>query len=272
MFRPGTLRLAGPAALPGPWFSAAPAAFLLLPLLTGCFVTPRPTLREESRGLVYMFPGIFGGPWYLGEAYRGLRDGGVEGAILIDEWDLPVFDGLGHLQNIERNRQHAAEVAAKIAAYRARWPEAPIDLVGYSAGGGVAVLVAERVPREVRLRNVVLVQAAVSPDYDLSGVLERIAGHVVNLYAAGDWVILGLGTEAFGTVDRHNTASCGKVGFDVLRAVPEAAQRERLIQQAWAPEDVWTGHVGMHNGILLRRWNAKCVAPWVRSALPQAAD
>ena len=248
------------------------ATLVILAPCTGCFNTPTPTVHEEKRGLVYVFPGIHGGPWYLGPAYRAYRDAGVDCAIRIDEWESPLCDGLGHLQNLKVNRSHAAKVASRLVAYRAEYPGAPICLVGYSAGGGIALLVTEAVPANLRLQNVVLVQSAVSPTYDLAAALRRIDGQLVNLYSPLDWFVLGLGTRSFGTVDRAHVASCGKDGFDLTQAVPDEALRARVVQRRWKPEMIWTGHDGGHGGILLHAWNKKYVAPWLlRASQPSDA-
>lgn len=246
------------------WAVILPLA-MLVPCV-GCFQTPTPTAREEDRGLVYVFPGINGGPWYLGQAYRAYRDAGVDCAIRIDEWDLPLYDGLGHLQNLKVNRTHAATVATRLAEYRRNHPAAPICLVGYSAGGGIALLVAEALPDGVRLQNVVLVQSAVSPTHDLTNVLRRVDGHLVNLHSPHDWFVLGWGTRSFGTVDRQHVASCGKDGFTLDEAVPDKSLRTKLVQRPWQPEMIWTGHDGGHGGILLYAWNKKYVAPWLLRA------
>jgi pimeloyl-ACP methyl ester carboxylesterase len=237
-------------------------SFLTL-INAGCFHTPKPTLDQTQAGLCYVFPGISGGPWYLGEAYRGYRDAGVQAEVRIDEWETPVFDGLGHLSDYERNRKHARIVAEEIQVYRKVNPTAPIDLVGYSAGGGIAVLVTESLPPTINLRNVVLVQAAVAPEYDLGEVLRRINGRLINIYSERDWFILGLGTRVFGTVDRTFTASAGKNGFTLKRAVPDDALRKKVVQQPWTSKMVYTGHWGQHGGILLYQWNRDFVAPWL---------
>lgn len=231
----------------------------------GCFKPAAPTMHEESLGRVYMFPGIGCGAWCLHEAYRALRDGGVTAAIVIDEWDTPGYNALGHLQDYQRNQARAARVADEIAAYRRRQPAATIDLVGYSAGGGIAVLVAEALPEHMRLRNVVLVQSAVSPTHDLTTLLQRIDGRLVNLYAPHDVLILGWGTETFGNVDRTCEAAAGKVGFDLPRAVPKVALRAKIVQIPWTPAAFWdTGHLGGHGGLLGYAWNKAYVAPWLR--------
>ena len=141
-----------------------------------------------------------------------------------------------------------------------------MDLVGYSGGGGLAILIAEALPKDTHLRNVVLAQAAISPDYDLSAALSHVDGRIINLYCPSDFLILGVGTSVFGTIDRSYTESAGKVGFDVERAVPDAQSRDKLIQIRWSADMLSTGHLGNHAAIVLREWNRKYVAPFLLPA------
>jgi pimeloyl-ACP methyl ester carboxylesterase len=248
------------------------SAPLLLLICTGCWRPPFPTVQQSDRGLVYMFPGVASGPWALHEAYRGFRDAGVDSEIRIHGWDRPEADLLGQLANLEANRRRARVIAERIADYRKAHPKAPIDMVGYSAGGGVALLVAEALPANVHVRNVVLVQAGVSPEWDLGSALQRIDGRLVNFYCPSDWFILGAGTAAFGTVDRRHSASAGKDGFDVAAAVPEQRQRAKLVQRPWTTEMLAAGHIGDHFSMMKYQWNREYVAPWLRAAPPQSPE
>ena len=229
----------------------------------GCFKPPAPTMMQEKRGLVWMFPGIGGGAWYLEGAYRGFRDAGVDAEICINEWDTPFYNALGHLTEIAENRRQATTAAEKIAAFWREHRGARIDLVGYSAGGGMALLVTEALPPGVRVNNLVLVQAAISPTHDLTAALQHIDGHIVNLYSELDWFVLGLGTGALGTVDRDYVASAGKNGFNLEAAVPDEMLRAKVEQHRWEPGMIWSGHLGNHASILLYAWNRKYVAPYL---------
>ncbi len=236
----------------------------------GCWRPPAPTMIQQERGVVWMFPGMSGQPWHLQAAYQGFRDAGVDDAIRIYEWDTPVYRSFSHLMDLEHNRELAGRVADEIVRYRARYPEQGVDLVGYSAGGGIAILVAEALPEEVRLDQVVLVQAAVSPTYDLTAALERIDGRLVNIYCASDWFILGWGTEMFGTVNRQKTESAGKVGFDLDVAVASDDLRHKVVQRKWTAEMLKSFHMGDHAGILSYYWNRDVVAPYLLAAAPDA--
>ena len=188
--------------------------------------------------------------------------GGVEADIQVVDWDRPV-GGLVNLMDYEGNRERARCVAEEIAQYYEAYSAAPVDLVGYSGGGGLAVMVVEELPEHVSVRNVVLAQAAVSPDYNLEQTLRRTDGVLVNFYSPYDWLILGLGTRVFGTMDREKTPSAGKVGFDLEQAVPDAALRLKVEQVKWKPQMVAKGHGGGHVGMLGYYWNKCYVAPYL---------
>lgn len=235
-----------------------------LTVLVGCFQPPPATMDQRQQGLVYMFPGIGCGAWCLEPAYRALRDAGVEAEIRIHEWGTPFYDAMGHLMDYEQNQKRAQIAADQLVAYRSKHPKATIDLVGYSGGGGLTVLVMETLPEDIQLHNVVLVQSAVTPTYDLTQALKRVDGKLVNLYAPGDVIILGWGTLTFGNIDRAHAPAAGKEGFDIEQAVPDKELRSKIVQQGWSPSVFFeTGHAGMHAGILGYAWNRAYVAPWL---------
>ncbi len=211
-----------------------------------------------------MIPGIEGRASMLAEACRGLEDAGIRSAIEVYDWQrAELFGALANLVDREQNLRHAAEIASAITTYARAHAGRSIDVVGYSGGGGLAVMVAEALPEDVRLRNLILVQAAISPDYDLGAALARIEGKLINFHSAFDWAILGLGTRAFGTMDRANVASAGMVGFDLAVAVPNEALRRRIEQPEWTLAMLTSGHYGGHLGMLTYGWNRKYLAPYL---------
>jgi pimeloyl-ACP methyl ester carboxylesterase len=228
----------------------------------GCCNPPGPTARQAERGLVWMLPGVEGGPWSMYWAHAAFRDAGVKSEIRIFEWQRP-FGPLRNLTDYEGNRRKATEIAEEIAGYRQEHPGGPIDLVGYSGGGGLAIMVVEALPESVRLRNVVLAQPAISPDYDLTTALSRIDGKLVNFYSPYDWLILGVGTRLFGTMDRRQVASAGKERFNLELAVHQPALRAKVEQRSWELRMVGDGHFAGHFGILSYWWNRRHVAPYL---------
>lgn len=244
---------------------------IILPLAAGCQQPEFPTIPQMDHGLVWIFPGVEGGEWSLSGAKQAFRDSGCQAAFRVHDWSHP----LGIIVNLvsyERNREHAAEVAEQIVQYRRAFREGPIDLVGYSGGGGMAVMVAEALPPGIRLRNVILVQPALSPEYDLSPTLRRIDGTLVNFHSPYDYVLLGAGTKLLGTMDRKHTSSAGKNGFDLELAVPDPRLRRKVEQRTWSSEMADTGHIGMHMGILLYDWNLRYVAPYLAAEPMGLAD
>lgn len=227
-------------------------------------------MHELERGLVMVFPGIEGGPQIMRPQYRAMRDGGTTQAIRFFDWQR--ISGMANLMDYAGNRRKAAELAQSIVDYRAAHPKATIDLVGYSGGGGMAVFAAEALPPDIHLRNVVLAQAALSPDYDLTEVLRRVDGKLVNLYSPADWLILGAGTTVWGTMERKHGDSCGKIGFDVLRAVPDETQRAHFMQRGWQSKNWGLSQDGSHVQLFSYEWNRANIAPFVKAAVTVAPD
>src|SRR5439155_3494998 len=112
----------------------------------------------------------------------------LDSDLRLQHWGVPL-GGLANLMRREHNLAQAAEFAQQLAAYARANPGAAIQLAGYSGGGGMALMVAEALPADVRLRKIVLVHAAVSRDYDLCKVLSHLDGDIINLHSTADSVV-----------------------------------------------------------------------------------
>ena len=223
----------------------------------------KPSSHKAEQGLVWMFPGLVGAWWELGPAYRGLRDAGLDKQVRFFQWAVPAPDFFAHLFGTERNVAQARAVVDEIVEYRRLYPDEPIDLVGYSAGGYLALVVAEMLPPEVRLHNVVLAQPDVSPTYDLTVALEHVDGKLVNFYSSREWMLSGLFTTLFGTMDRQYVPSAGKDGFDLEVAVPDETLRAKVEQVPWTAEMSSVGSPSNHVTVFTYEWNKYFVAPYV---------
>lgn len=235
---------------------------LMAPLCAcaGCSDPPVPTMSQADHGLVWILPGIEGGPAAFSWAHAGLRAGGVKSAIHIFDWERPGRP-LDNLTDYEGNLKKAADIADNIREYRESHATQPIDVVGYSGGGGLAIMVAEALPDDVRIRNLILAQAAISPGYDLTKAASHVAGKIINFYCPSDWMVLGLGTRVFGTVDRKESDSAGMVSFKVKPDFSPLAGK--LVQHPWTLKWMRSGHFGTHLGILTHGWNRDYVAPYL---------
>ncbi|MCG3138132.1 MAG: hypothetical protein HJJLKODD_01992 [Phycisphaerae bacterium] len=243
--------------------------------MTGCWQPQPPTSQELQRGMVWMMPGVSGWVPEIYPAYRAFRDAGVDRAIRVNDRWFRAWGMFRNLQEIERNRALAAEFAAEIIEYRKNHPHQPIDLVGYSGGGAMVLFIAEALPEDIHLRNIVLCQAAISPDYDLQPALRRVTGHIVNFHCPSDGFMLGWGTRQFGTMDRKFVESAGRNGFNIEQAIADSRQRDRLRQVAWNRDMFWTGHWGTHLSMLAYGWNRRYIAPCLAiddSAIPLTAE
>jgi hypothetical protein len=258
----------------GRWWSVLPIGPLgLIPplasILAGCVRPDIPRPERLDRGCIFMLPGIEGTAWQLGGPVKGLRQAGIDQTIERIAWGKHPFRQLHNLSALDENRKIAEGIAQRIAAYRAAQPGAPIVLVGYSGGGGLAALTAESLPDDVVLDRVVLIAAALSPCYDLSRVVSHTRRGVVNFYSPRDWLILGCGTRVFGTIDRQRTSSAGRIGF--RDAAGRVIQSSQLTQICWRPEWIKLGHCGGHVGWLSTPWAREILAPQLAPSLTPRA-
>jgi hypothetical protein len=133
----------------------------------------------------------------------------------------------------------------------------------------MAVFVAEALPDDVYVRRIILVQPALSPDYDLTAAIRHVTNRVIHFHSHRDWFILGWGTSMFGTMDRKHVTSAGKDGFNVESAVPDPSLRARLDQRPWTRGMMEVGHWGNHVAITNYNWNRTYIAPLL--AIPERA-
>lgn len=239
-----------------------------LATVAGCWQPPKMQRAELERGYLLILEGIDFAAWQMEGTWRGLRDAGIDWATDVRDWGYRNWLGSGYmnLADLKNNRAWANSLAGEIVLYQREYPGRPVSILGYSGGGGLAVLTAEALPTEARLDRIVLLGAALSPEYDLSRALERCARGIINFYSSADAVILGAGTKLYGTIDRRNVASAGHTGF---RVPPEASVARpelyaNLVQVAWTPAMARLGHDGGHFGWIARRWAAEIVSPYLK--------
>ena len=236
----------------------------------GCASVPQTTAQHMERGYIVMLPGIEGHGWQLHEMGRGLRDAGVDQAIRFVDWGGLVMSSLDNLTNLKANRARAAWIAEDIRSYQSKYPDRPVTVLGYSGGGGLAILTLESLKAKGgKLDRVILCAAAVSPRYPLHNVIDQCEHGIINFYSERDWWTLGIGTRTLGTIDRVYTRSAGHVGFhDADGELLELAGLTQIHHvRAWSK---W-GHPGTHLGWLSRAWAREVLAGFiVREGEPPA--
>ncbi len=138
-----------------------------------------------------------------------------------------------------RHQARAKRLAAYLSAYRAAFPDAPIDIIAYSSGGFIALEALRQLNPAVRVRRLILLACSVSRDYDLSVPL-RSCDRLLNLSSPLDFLINGLGPLLLGTNDRRHVLPAGLLGFR------PAADQPACHEIRWRPRFTRFGWLGDH--------------------------
>ncbi len=174
------------------------------------------------------------------------------------------------LSNVANQRAGSRAVADQVLAWRARYPDRPVFLVGKSGGTGIAVGALEILP-EGSVEGAVLLAAAISPTYDLTQALRAVVREVVVFWSPLDAIVLGVGTWVFGTVDRVHAVSAGLVGFKIPANLDAEGERQyrKLRQIRWTTELAAAGNLGGHAGTDNPAFLRKYVVPLLRKGAAQ---
>lgn len=207
----------------------APAAW------TGCTSTFGP--RAEN-GITFYCPGA--GNMDFGDIgiRQGLESAGYEGQVAAVLWTSLLGPGVD--QRLGNARLGAVSLARSIEQYQDKYPGRPVNIIGLSAGTGVAIWALEDLKPGHSVENVVLLGSSLWHRYDVSKALRRINGKVYNYYSPKD-PVLATAMKVFGTID-------GVFGQDGAGAVglhsPGGA--ERIVNIRWEPAFERYGNYGNH--------------------------
>jgi pimeloyl-ACP methyl ester carboxylesterase len=241
-----------------------PLAVMLLSTTLFASARALPAAGPARMGTVFVVGGVSGldpiqvfAPWVLPKA-------GVPHQIEVFEWTHGKGRLLRDLQDIRHLLAQADRLAATVRQTQEREPDRPIYLVGHSAGAGVVLAAAEKLP-PASVEHIVLMSAAVSPTYDLRSALRASRREVVSFNSTYDRFCLDLCTSVFGTADRVYGPAAGLDGFQVPPDLDEEGRRlyERLVQVPWRLEMVMQCTDGSHHGPCMPIFLAHKVAPWL---------
>jgi pimeloyl-ACP methyl ester carboxylesterase len=243
------------------------AFFVTLPILI-----PGSAPAEERGvpgvGIVYVVGGVGGMDPLSTWAQTAFQQAQVPHEVRLFFWTHGKGRVLRDLQDTTHLVSKAEELAGEIREELAS-TDRPIYLVGHSAGAGVVLEAAARLP-PATLARIVLLSAAVSPGYDLRPALRATRGEIISFHSSLDRVWLGWGTRQFGTVDRVYGPSAGMLGFQQPgRSDPEGRQLyRRLVQVAWTPRMLLAFCGGSHHSTVMPLFLATQVAPWLLPCSP----
>ena len=256
--------------------AAALLGLLAISLSAGC---AKPALPDHDQrlpcGNLYYLDGAGGGTELVNWC-QGVRDGlleaGYAGACEMFTWQT----GLGAVADqdidVAYKRQKAGELADRIREYRKEQPDAPVNLIGMSAGTAVAVFTAEAMPEDCPLDTVVLLGASIGSNYDLTKALRHVRGKLYIFTSPNDGV-LALLMVVTGTADRQPGSAAGATGFVIPAGATEETRNlyaEKLVTIAWTKEFERAGNYGHHLDNVNKDFIRNYVAPVVMGGNPPA--
>lgn len=222
-------------------------------------------------GVVFVVAGVGGFDLFGTSVHQALPKAGVPHEIRDFTWTHGRGQILKDLRDLPYLLQKAGELAREIRRIKSQNPDQPIYLVGKSGGAGLVLAAAGQLPSGT-LERVILLSAAVAPDYDLRPALRATRGELVSFYSPYDKLILGWGTRHFGTVDRYYGPSAGLHGFSVPPGLDDEGLTlyRRLIQIPWSPAMILEGNMGTHVGTSMPGFMSAEVARWLMPGSPPA--
>jgi len=216
-----------------------------------------------QQGLVIVLPGIEGRSSLNENICAGLKLGGVPWAVELNDWTNRYLSPLYNLRAEERNHRKAAEIAAHIEQYQAEHPGCPVVLVGHSGGGAIAIWAAEILRSNEKIKGIILINVALSREYDLCKALEHTEQGIVNFSSDKDTILLGAGTTIFATMDGRHESSAGMTGFLAPPTLPKIYD-DKLFEIEWSESmGVYSSHSGGHFSSSNEDFVSRYIAPIV---------
>jgi pimeloyl-ACP methyl ester carboxylesterase len=229
----------------------------------------------SSHGDVYYLDGAGGGGvisnWGRG-VKAGLAQANYNGKFVEPRWETGMGVFADQVASDNYKRQKAGEVAAMIRDARRNDPDAPITLMGLSAGTAVAIFTLEAMPADCRVDNVILLGASIASDYDLTNALRHVDGRLY-LFTSESDAVLKFAVPLAGTADREsgNVASAGLDGFVVPAGASAQTRRlyAKITNVAWRASFEKDGDWGGHTDTTQPRFVRDHIAPIVLCEGPQ---
>ena len=151
--------------------------------------------------------------------------------------------------SVTYKRTKAKAMAVEIQKQVTAFPEAPVNILGFSAGTAEAIFALEYLPENVQVEHVVLLGTSISEDYDLTKALHHVRGHVY-LYTSTKDRMLGFLMPFSGTADRKfHDPGAGIRGFTIPKGATAETRKlyaEKIVTIRWTKELEADGDDGRH--------------------------
>lgn len=230
------------------WWQESPQS------LNASYTTP----AMKSKGIIYILPGIQGMDDHYDTIRDGLRRAGVRSAIEIHLWgsQIPGVKLALNQMATDAGRDWGRKIADDICEYQRVYPGRSVHLIGQSGGSAMAVFVLEALAESdaSSVTGVILLDASLSADYDLTVALSKSTQGIVNFRNSEDVAVLGVGTAAMGNVDGGHGDSAGRTGFE--------ASPPKLYRVKVTPNMV-DGSDASHFADTSVAFTVKYIAPWI---------
>jgi pimeloyl-ACP methyl ester carboxylesterase len=241
----------------------------------GCTSTAPDRAVRMTRGYVYFLDGAGGGGAlknYSGGVRQGLVDAGYDGAGEMFTWQTGLGVGADQIASESYKRGKARQLAKRIDEYQREHPNAPVTLIGLSAGTVIAVYALEELPEGASVDTVILLAGSLSADYKLTNALQRVRGKLYSFSSEKDAMLRFLLPLA-GTADRARgtNATIGLAGVR-MPSDPSAETRlqyQKLVEVPWNDEFKDYGHYGGHTDPVKAAFVQAVLAPLVMAANAQ---
>lgn len=229
----------------------------------------------SSHGDIYYLDGAGGGSiisnWGTG-VKDGMKMAGFNGTFVEPHWETGMGVFADQVASDSYKRQKAADVAAMIRKARATYPDAPITLMGLSAGTAVAVFTLEALPSGCQVDNVVLLGCSVGDDYNLTNALQHVTNRVY-VFTSDNDAVLNFAVPMAGTADREagTVPSAGLNGFVCPPGASAKTCRlySKITNIAWRTSFENDGDWGGHTDTTHPRFVRDFIAPLVMQQGPQ---
>jgi pimeloyl-ACP methyl ester carboxylesterase len=210
--------------------------------------------RQERlpNGCVFYMDGAGGGTAksnYAEGVVSGMLDAGYPGAGELVSWETGKGLMADQKASVAYKREKAKEAAEKIQDYRDDYPDAPVGILGFSAGTAEAIFALESLPEDEHVHHVVLLGASISRDYDLTKALKRVK-HKLHIITSPHDHMLGTMMPLSGTADRkYHDPGAGIKGFVLPANATEETRRlyaEKIVTIPYSKDFRKDGDKGHH--------------------------
>jgi len=209
---------------------------------------------RDRIGHIWYVDGV--GNWGFGvdTVPNGLYAAGYKGHVDIFRWSVTLNPLLDQTMRIFA-RSGGARLSGVVADQLRQYPDAPVDLIGLSAGTGVVIWAIEDLKGGQKVRNAVLLSSSLSNRYDLRRALGNMTGNLYVYYASRDPVLDGP-CRLVGTIDGQFDSAAGLVG---MRG--PGSNTGRVVNVGWRSEYSRLGWTGNHTDSTAGPFIRQVVAP-----------